>query len=274
MLNQLVESNYVANPRKRSLLLGALVIMSISLLTSWTISLFGKDFGMGEGDLSLTALVAPVPVPEEEPPPPEPEKPKEQKKEPDVDVRTELIQDINKSPVRPPDVTSTEKNKVPPMRDDRWTKIGDTNSDTGTRIEGPARIVESGSTTGGGLSTNAPPAKEDRDDSPPPPPKPTPAPTPKPVPKVVSGGVMNGKATSLPKPPYPPLARNVRAGGPVTVQILIDEDGKVVSASAVSGHPLLRATAENAARGARFSPTLLSGQPVKVSGVITYNFVP
>jgi len=42
----------------------------------------------------------------------------------------------------------------------------------------------------------------------------------------------------------------------------------------VSGHPLLRGAAEQAARGARFSPTLLSGQPVKVSGVITYNFVP
>jgi protein TonB len=56
--------------------------------------------------------------------------------------------------------------------------------------------------------------------------------------------------------------------------VLIDENGSVVSASAVSGHPLLRAAAVQAARGARFSPTKLSGQPVKVSGVITYNFVP
>jgi protein TonB len=59
----------------------------------------------------------------------------------------------------------------------------------------------------------------------------------------------------------------------VTVQITVDEGGRVVSASAVSGHPLLRAAAEGAARQARFSPTLLSGQPVKVTGVITYNFV-
>ena len=85
---------------------------------------------------------------------------------------------------------------------------------------------------------------------------------------------MNGKATSLPKPAYPAAAKAVRAGGAVSVQVLIGENGSVISASAVSGHPLLRAAAEGAARGARFSPTLLSGQPVKVSGVITYNFVP
>jgi len=95
-----------------------------------------------------------------------------------------------------------------------------------------------------------------------------------PVPKTIAGGVLNGKAINLPKPPYPPAARAVRASGLVSVQVLIDEDGRVMSASAVSGHPLLRGAAEQAARGARFSPTLLSGQPVKVSGVITYNFVP
>jgi TonB family protein len=95
----------------------------------------------------------------------------------------------------------------------------------------------------------------------------------KPVPKQISGGVLNGKATSLPKPPYPPAARAVRASGSVSVQVLVDESGNVVSASAVSGHPLLRAAAASAARRAKFSPTKLSGQPVKVSGIITYNFV-
>jgi TonB family protein len=96
---------------------------------------------------------------------------------------------------------------------------------------------------------------------------------PKPLPKVISGGVINGKAISLPKPPYPPAARAVRASGAVSVQVLVDENGNVVSANAVSGHPLLRAAATQAARGAKFSPTMLSGQPVKVSGVIMYNFV-
>lgn len=95
----------------------------------------------------------------------------------------------------------------------------------------------------------------------------------KPVPKQISGGVLNGKAVSLPKPPYPPAAKAVRASGSVSVQVLVDEKGNVISASAVSGHPLLRAAAAAAAREAKFSPTLLSGTPVKVSGVITYNFV-
>lgn len=91
--------------------------------------------------------------------------------------------------------------------------------------------------------------------------------------RTISGGVLNGKATSLPKPPYPPAARAVKASGTVVVQVVVDEQGNVATANAVSGHPLLKAAAVSAARGAKFPPTLLSGKPVKVSGVITYNFV-
>ncbi|HLM58629.1 MAG TPA: energy transducer TonB [Pyrinomonadaceae bacterium] len=90
---------------------------------------------------------------------------------------------------------------------------------------------------------------------------------------LVKGGVLNGKAISKPTPAYPPIAKAARASGTVVVQIIVDEEGKVESASAVSGHPLLQQASVVAARGARFSPTYLSGQPVKVSGVITYNFV-
>jgi TonB family protein len=89
----------------------------------------------------------------------------------------------------------------------------------------------------------------------------------------VSGGVLNGKAISLPRPAYPPIARQAHASGTVVVQVVIDEEGNVIWARAVSGHPLLQAVARQAALGAKFSPTKLSGQPVKVSGVITYNFV-
>lgn len=88
----------------------------------------------------------------------------------------------------------------------------------------------------------------------------------------ISGGVLNGKAISLPKPVYPQEARDAKASGAVTVQIVIDEDGNVMSAKAVSGHPLLQDAAVSAAREAKFTPTKLSGQPVKVSGVLTYNF--
>lgn len=91
--------------------------------------------------------------------------------------------------------------------------------------------------------------------------------------RVVSGGVLNGKAISKPQPPYPPAAKAARASGVVVVQVTVDETGSVISAKAVSGHPLLRAAAEAAAKQAKFSPTLLSEEPVKVSGMLTYNFV-
>lgn len=94
------------------------------------------------------------------------------------------------------------------------------------------------------------------------------------IPKTVSGGVLNGKATNLVKPAYPPAAKAVRASGAVNVQVTVDEKGDVISANAVSGHPLLRASAVQAARSSKFSPTLLSGKPVKVTGVIVYNFTP
>lgn len=92
--------------------------------------------------------------------------------------------------------------------------------------------------------------------------------------KPISKGVVNGSAVSLPKPAYPAAARAVRAGGAVNVQVLIDEEGNVITANAVSGHPLLRLSSEQAARSAKFKPTLLQGVPVKVNGVIVYNFVP
>ena len=120
---------------------------------------------------------------------------------------------------------------------------------------------------GSGTVVSAP-AKIDIGGEPPPPEvKPTPPRAP------ISGGVLNGKAISLPKPAYPPIARAAHASGTVVVQVLIDENGNVVSARAVSGHPLLQAVAVGAARQAKFSPTKLSGQPVKVTGVIQYNFV-
>ncbi len=93
------------------------------------------------------------------------------------------------------------------------------------------------------------------------------------VPKQISGGVLNGKAMELPRPEYPSAARAVYASGIVTVQVVIDENGLISSAEAVSGHALLRPAAVEAARNARFAPTMLQGIPIKVTGVLTYNFV-
>jgi TonB family protein len=91
--------------------------------------------------------------------------------------------------------------------------------------------------------------------------------------QIVMAGVLNGKVIKKPQPKYPPNALAARAQGTVTVQIVVDESGNVASAQAVSGHTLLRGAGEEAARKAKFEPTRLCGQPVKVSGFITYNFV-
>jgi protein TonB len=90
----------------------------------------------------------------------------------------------------------------------------------------------------------------------------------------VYGGVLNGKAFSKPAPVYPQAAKTAGVSGTVVVQIGVEEDGCVSKAQAVSGPALLRAAAEEAARQARFTPTMLSGDPVRVTGVITYNFAP
>jgi protein TonB len=89
----------------------------------------------------------------------------------------------------------------------------------------------------------------------------------------ISGGILNGKATTLVKPDYPAEARSAGVGGTVMVQVLIDEAGNVMNATAVSGDPLLRQACVIAALGSRFSPTKLNGEAVKVSGVLQYNFV-
>lgn len=91
---------------------------------------------------------------------------------------------------------------------------------------------------------------------------------------VRSGGVVNGRAISLPKPAYPMTVTLPRPAGIVNVRVLIDTEGKVIEAKATCGHPELAKVSISAAVRSRFSPTLLDGKPVKVSGIITYNFVP
>lgn len=77
----------------------------------------------------------------------------------------------------------------------------------------------------------------------------------------------------MPKVAMPADAKAAGASGPVKVQVQVDESGRVISVNAVSGHPALRQAATNAVRRAKFTPTKLTGQPVKVTGVIQYNFV-
>jgi protein TonB len=92
--------------------------------------------------------------------------------------------------------------------------------------------------------------------------------------KTISAGILNSKAINLVTPNYPSAAKAVRASGTVNVSIIVDEKGNVISASAVSGHPLLRGAAEEAAKQSKFTTTNLSGQPVRLQGIVVYNFSP
>jgi TonB family protein len=100
-----------------------------------------------------------------------------------------------------------------------------------------------------------------------PPPPPTPAPAPR-----VSKGVLTGEVVTKVQPTYPSIAKQINAAGEVQVAILINENGRVIEAKAIKGHPVLRAAAEDAARKWVFRPTLLDGKPVKQPGTLTFVF--
>jgi len=268
MLEQLVESksNAQENSRRGQFMAVTLIVAVVVVLGLWTKDLFAQSFGMNAGDLELSTLVAPPPP--DDPPPPEEKQPeKKVQQQQDVDIRKELIQNILSSPVKPPDRIQVDPSLAKAMRMNTKTMQGSADANTGSDVGTRGGAVVSGSTQG-----VADPGQGLVDTDEPPPPAAVVKPTPKPAPRTVSGGVLNGKATSLPTPAYPAIAKAAGAKGAVSVQVLIDESGRVVSASAVSGHPMLRAAAVGAAQRARFSPTLLTGQAVKVSGVITYNF--
>lgn len=105
------------------------------------------------------------------------------------------------------------------------------------------------------------------------PPNPSPTVTVPPSNRPVNAGVLNGRAVDLPTPAYPPIARQAKASGRVTVQVLVDEGGNVLSAKATGGHPMLRAPSEAAARQSRFNPVKVGDRSVQATGVVLYNFI-
>jgi len=258
MFDNLVESSSHKEDlsRKGSFIVATALIYGVLMLAFFVAGIYWYDNHLGQMELELTTLVAPVPVPQQKQPEQKQEA-KPVKPEQNVDVRKELIADVTRTELVPKEV-SAKASDVPPVRRGVTTVLGTENTSAAAPMPaGP----------GAGTVVTAPTKVAIADEPPPPEAKPTPPRAP------ISGGVLNGKALSLPKPPYPPIARAAHASGTVVVQVLIDENGNVVSAHAVSGHPLLQAVAVQAARSARFSPTKLSGQPVKVTGVIQYNFV-
>ncbi|MBS1793342.1 MAG: TonB family protein [Acidobacteria bacterium] len=273
MLDQLVESksNQRENARRGRFLFTTLGIMTAVLASGWTYSLFAKNFAMSGNDFDLSRVVAPVAIGEEPPPKPEIKVEKTSSAPSKQIVLKEIYEDLSRS-VTPPKDLGGQKDVVNARQFDlSMVKRGDINA-----------IPETVGRRGDGDSTDkgcglCEPEKTRRADNEPDEKlpevvvKPTPKPTPKNLPPQ-SLGVINGRATYLAKPPYPAAAKAIRLQGEVNVEVLIDETGRVTSAAVVSGHPLLRAAAVQAARECKFTPTLLSSQPVKVTGIIVYKF--
>jgi periplasmic protein TonB len=259
MFDNLVESSSHKEDltRKGSFIGITLAVYAVLIATFVIAGIFLYDAHLADMELELTTLVAPVPVPQQQ----KQEVQQKQEAKPvkadqNVDVRRELVAQVDTPQLVPKEV-SAKASDVPPVRRGVTTMVGSNDSNAAVAMP-----------SGPGTGTVVTQAPVKIADEPPPPPEVKPTPR-----APISGGVLNGKAISLPKPGYPPIARAAHASGTVVVQVLIDENGNVVSASAVSGHPLLINAAVSAARSAKFSPTKLSGQPVKVTGVIQYNFV-
>lgn len=199
-------------------------------------------------------------------------KPPETKAEPKAELRTATPPSPQSNESPPPDA-KPQQQQPSDGAPSREASIEPKPTAT-TALTPTATTTPTSSTT----TTAAAPEKRAETTSPPSPQTSTPQTSPQPTspqsaPKTpVNVGQLNSKALSLPKPLYPATARRMRLEGAVRVLVTIDESGKVVSARAESGHMMLREAAVEAARQARFTPALVSGQPVPISGFITYNF--
>ena len=266
MFNNLIESSsHKTELRRRgSYFLFTTAIYAVLFMVAGVLSIYAYDARLEEPPLEIVMLspldyqpAAPAPINK-----PPASVSHDDSRRSSVAERRDPMASVNVPQVAPKGV-SAQPNTNPPVPDRGGYKVGNDNLDPIANSGGPGRSNVPGGAVPGGtgklvVDVEAPPEPPVRKVVPP---------------RVVSKGPITGEATYLPKPAYPPIAKSMGAKGPVSVQVLIDETGKVVSATAVSGHPTLLHVAQRAALQARFKPTRLGDQPVKVSGVITYNFV-
>jgi TonB family protein len=266
MFDKLIESNSAGadfKPR-RTFFMVSFVVVGIVFLSALVFDLYAANIDLGTDNFELVEILAPVAdVPEPEPPRERTPQRNAESSNP-LPNRKVLIAHINQPNQVPNEISTTPSTQPTLPESGRFTNIPTAPNSDG--VSGP------GQPTGhvGGSSAAVSDTRETEVVKAEDPPPVAPA-----EPKrstIKSEGVINGKATFLPSPPYPKPAEMVGAYGIVNVQVMIDETGKVVSSKAVSGHPLLKGTAESAAWKAKFSPTYLSKVPVKVTGVIVFNF--
>ena len=262
MFTNLIESSSHAKEFKRrgSFLLFTTATYIVLFVVTGVISIYAYDARLEQQNLELVVMLPPVEFQSEQPVPtttPDRERTPRDNDESNIPTREIAMAPVD-TPERPPDNISTTPNRNLPVPNGIY-RIGPQD----TNPPGPAGGPGTSSGSGSRLIVQSRPVEIE---------EPPPAPEPPKVPKIISKGPITGQAKSLPQPPYPPLAKQIGVQGRVSVQVLIDEEGRVISATAIDGHDLLRLAAQRAALQARFSPTTLSGLPVKVSGVITYDF--
>jgi protein TonB len=260
MFNNLIESTSHVKEFKRrgSFVLLTTVTYGVLLVVGGIASVYAYDAHLDSQNTEFEITFMPIVPQAAQPQPPKNtiQRPASNSdRAPTQSVRTELIASTS-DPNRVPEHVGVKASDVPPARAD--SVKGSFNGDPPTpAFSGPGVQGGTGNTPAVEIETPPPPAA-----------------TPKPeIPKVLKiSTILNSKAVSLPRPNYPPMAKQIHLQGMVTVNVMIDETGKVISAKA-SGHPLLVPEAQRAALQARFSPTIIGETPVKVQGIITYNFV-
>jgi len=266
MFTNLIESNSHAPDFKRrgSFFLFTSVTYLLLFAIAGIASIYAYDARLEDQNLEEIVMLSPfdLPAPATAPVAHTAAPPRASDNNRSVSVRDNPMASVN-HPEIPPATISAKPNTNPPVPNGRPWVVGTGNSDP-ANIGGPGSVGNGvGPATGGGqvaaIEVGTPPP---------------PQPIEKPKPRIIHRtSLLNGEAIFLPKPPYPAIAKQLQIQGAVNVQVVVSETGKVISAKAVSGNAALTAAAQQAALQARFSPTILGDQPVKVSGIITYNFV-
>jgi protein TonB len=272
MLEQLVvsSSQRKAGRKFRGFLVGTAALVLAGCFSVFVWSIMAAELALTDDGLELSAFIAPVPIPAAEPPKPEPEQQPERQQtaKNEITTRQAVIDRIDDSRVIPDQISTTPNTQKERPKDGVKYKLS-----SGPEVNGGNLGRSDGGDIGGpsdpgGIAGNG--SDIDRD-KPPVMPKKDPEPVKREV--VKTGGVLNGVAKFLPKPGYPTAAKAMNISDSVSVQVVVDEQGNVISAKAVSGNRMLRQVSEQAARQAKFGPTYLTGQAVKVTGIIVYKFV-
>lgn len=264
MFTNLIESaSHVREFKRRSsFFLITVATYAVILFAAGIVSVYAYDAQLESqtSSLELLSWVPPVaPVPHDVRPAVSRPRTNNTNQSANVPTRPILYESAS-NPRTPPTIVSSAPNLIPPAPPFAIERpyISDPGP-SGPPMTGNCVTCSDGNTSGRPRVVET---------TPPPPPLPI-----KPTTQRVTSVVLTSKVVSLPQPAYPALAKQTHTQGPVNIQILVDEQGRVISAQVVAGNPMLTPAAKDAAMRARFTPTVLNGQPVKIQGVITYNFV-